>query len=74
MATCSVKGQAASFLRYRHAVVSYFVFFKTIRSVKTTVTPRPIVDIDQLSGLNGLYPVAVRDVAGVGISEVYKQW
>ena len=36
--------------------------FKTIRSVKTNATPRPIIDSDHLSGhnaLNGLYFVCV---------------
>ena len=40
--------------------------------VKTNATPRPIVDSDHLSGLNGhngLYAIAGRDVAGVGISK-----
>ena len=45
---------------------------KTLMTVKTNATPRPIVDSDHLnglSGLNGLYTVA----SAVGISEVYKQ-
>ena len=34
MATCSVKGQAASFLRYRHAVVSYFSSLRLLGALR----------------------------------------